>query len=93
MIWDATGNIVVAAALSERDENYTVGSGVTFDGDEFHANTRLLAAAPELLAALESIHEELTDRYDGAPDSKTLWMGRHIDAISSAIAKAKGGAA
>ena len=45
----------------------------------------LIAAAPALLEACQSILDELEDRYDGATDSKTLWMGEHIDQIKAAI--------
>jgi hypothetical protein len=39
-------------------------------------------------AAIEAILEALQDRYDGAPDSTTLWMGQHIDDLKAAIGEA-----
>lgn len=35
--------------------------------------------------AAEAILEELQDRYDGAPDSRTLWMGSHIAALEAGL--------
>jgi hypothetical protein len=62
----------------------------THDGSAFawHRNQRLIAAAPDLLAAAESIYEELSNFYDGAPDSKTLWMGEYIDRLAVLIGQA-----
>lgn len=36
----------------------------------------------EFAIAVECLLEDLNDRYDGCPDSKTLWMGRHIDTLT-----------
>jgi hypothetical protein len=52
------------------------------------ANVRLIESAPTMYAAIESILEALQDRYDGAPDSTTLWMGQHIDDLKAAIGEA-----
>ena len=54
------------------------------------ANASLIASAPNLYAALRAIFDELNDRYDGAPDSRVLWMGEHITRIQRALAKASG---
>ncbi len=47
------------------------------------------AAATARIAGLEAIlrdiHEEMDGRYDGAPDSRTLWMGIHLNAIAAAV--------
>lgn len=48
---------------------------------------KLIAAAPELLDASIAIFNELDGRYDGAPDSRTLWMGEHLDRLRRAIEK------
>ena len=54
---------------------------------------RAVNAHDAIVAAAEAIYEELDDQYDGAPDSTTLWMGRHLDALRDALAKATGAAA
>jgi hypothetical protein len=54
------------------------------------ANARLIAAAPELYEALKEIYLEIDGRYDGAHDSRTLWMGEHLTRIEAAIRKAEG---
>lgn len=54
------------------------------------ADARLIAAAPDMLSVLKALHAELSDRYDGAPDSGLDWMVRHLDALEKAIAKAEG---
>lgn len=35
--------------------------------------------------AAAAILEELQDRYDGATDSRTLWMGCHISALEAGL--------
>lgn len=50
----------------------------------------VFAAAPDLLAALEDVQGEIECRYDGAVDSNTLWLGRSLEIIDKAIAKARG---
>jgi hypothetical protein len=42
----------------------------------------------KLRATMQAILEALQDRYDGAPDSTTLWMGQHIDDLKAAIGEA-----
>ena len=59
---------------------------------EQDANARLIASAPDLLQACRGILDDLYEHYDGAPDSRTLWMSRHIQDLNTAIAKANGGA-
>jgi hypothetical protein len=58
------------------------------DDDRAQANANLIAAAPEMYEALNEIFNELDGRYDGAPDSRVLWMGEHITRIRAALAKA-----
>lgn len=43
----------------------------------------------ELISVAEAIRNELDDRYDGAPDSTTRWMGSHIFDLNKAIINAK----
>lgn len=56
--------------------------------DEQDANARLIAAAPELLAALKGMDEELS--LWGADTIETMNLTARLDAIRAAIAKAKG---
>ena len=64
-----------------------------------HATMRELREAQTKVAALEAklaalkdvlqeVREALEDRYDGAPDSRTLWMGSHLNAIENALISA-----
>lgn len=46
---------VVAAALTTQDVQYTGGEGVLPNSQQFHANHKLIAAAPELLDAVQSL--------------------------------------
>ena len=59
--------------------------------DEVVANARLVAAAPRLFAACERVMDLLEDKYDGAPDSPTRWLGEPLVLLRDALAKAKGG--
>jgi hypothetical protein len=49
-----------------------------------------IAAGPDMLAVCKETLDQMEDRYDGAPDSPTLWMGRHIDRLRAVIARATG---
>lgn len=51
MVWSKAADIPIAAALSSRDEGYTLGCGVDHDSPEYFANARLIAASPDLLCA------------------------------------------
>ena len=76
--WKTTG-----ANITDANRNHvaTVTDGGTTDGE---ANARLIAAAPELLAALKDIAE--TQWANGVPSSGALREAR------AAIAKAEGAA-
>jgi hypothetical protein len=73
--------------LGFRNDRGTLEAVDAFDD---HPDARLIAAAPELLAACKTLFEELTMRFDGAPDSRTRWMGEHVERLRAAIAKAEG---
>ena len=81
------GNLggLVGAALPWPSE---VAEGPLYEFPRVAANARLIAAAPEMYEALNEIFNELDGRYDGAPDSRVLWMGEHITHIRAALAKA-----
>lgn len=57
------------------------------DGSEAHANARLIAAAPELLVALQL----MVDRFIDTEGSYGVWENEAIEAGCAAIAKATGG--
>lgn len=40
---------------------------------------------PTLLSELQSLRDDLADRYDGAPDSPTLWMGAGLSALTQLL--------
>ena len=52
------------------------------------ANARLIAAAPELLEALEKVIREYTKSLYNS--DRALYLGRAVNAAEKAIAKAKG---
>lgn len=78
-VFDQSGNTVAKIFSSKPD-------GV-FLGDETKANARLIAAAPELLEALQA----MVAMY--APRGGRIVFDDPSDAARAAIAKAKGGAA
>lgn len=51
-------------------------------------HAKAISAVPELIAVLQEVYEEFCDRYDGAPDSKTQWMGSLMHTIEEALKKA-----
>lgn len=57
LVWGGTkeNQIVVAAALNESNRDFTGGTGVMCNSDEFYANMRLVAAAPELLESVQNL--------------------------------------
>jgi len=59
-----------------------------FPADENKANGILIAAAPDLLEAIEQIVYEADNRNDGEPQAEIGWDD--IDKARAAIAKAKG---
>lgn len=104
--WIYIGNGDIVA----RSENYCGGekdiaSVFLTANDEDEANARLIAAAPELLEALQNLSivmQELHDHWDNDRDMKvgkgllalsSLLPGydKRIDVIHAAIAKATGG--
>jgi len=67
----------------------------TVSEQDLAANARLIAAAPDLLAALEAVIEDLEGNIDGAVDGGASrdWLEdatNRLNAARDAIAKAKG---
>ena len=54
MIWSIPNDTVVATSSStcEKDEGINLGEGISNKSETFKANTKLIAAAPELFEAL-----------------------------------------
>jgi len=72
---------------------HTIIPGQTYGVDETRADARLIAAAPDLLAALEAltpILEAAESNASGNPE--WFWVSPRINAAREAIAKAKGDA-
>lgn len=89
-VWTEDGMLQVAHCLS------VPGVGMVWDRDELHANARLIAAAPELYAALEWITHVACGVSKAGPDEvgdARLRPGEYEAAIAAAIAalaKARG---
>lgn len=58
--------------------------------DEFEANARLIAAAPELLDALEDLANDISERFDMDDPSTNPGIRRAVEAARAALAKARG---
>jgi len=71
-----------------------MSSGRFIDSQEQDANARLIAAAPDMLAALRSAADFIKDRDGGDPSTETGWKSDEYLAewlrINAAIAKAEG---
>ena len=78
---DAENGLVIAAVRSREITSWEQSRPIYSWSEEGAANARLIAAAPELLDALQEIVEAQKGGYLG-------WS--HIDAASAAIAKATG---
>ncbi len=62
-----------------------------YDGEAAEANSLLIAAAPELLEALEVLHRKLVDRYDvDYPGENLAQYQPEVKLAEAAIRKAKG---
>jgi hypothetical protein len=72
----------LAEAKEEREPGFRIAGHMT------EADARLIAAAPDLLAALQSILPDAVGNHIGGPDTQV-----RIDSARAAIAKATRGAA
>ena len=77
--------------VAGRDGNCCVASGLG-DGPEAAANARLIAAAPELLAALEKLAPYAQQRAETEPPFTAKYARADYEIARAAIAKATGGA-
>lgn len=69
LIWDATGNCLVAVAQGEDHIQDMMGPDCVPINAAQRANARLISAAPELLAALKgvvAVADRKTDEFDAA---------------------------
>lgn len=65
-------------------------NSLEIDADERQSNARLIAAAPDLLAALESLVAIATEETTKFPANRVVPAGLAVSAAAHAIAKAKG---
>jgi hypothetical protein len=70
--------------------DFHIGLVVDVDRETREANARLIAVAPEMYSLIEDLRDELDNRYDGADDSRTRWMGEWIDKADTLVRKAGG---
>jgi len=61
------------------------------DSIENEADARLIAAAPDLLEALEELASDIAERFDMESPSTNPGIKYAVEAAQKAIAKAKGG--
>lgn len=69
---------------------FTVAKVSGFNMPEARATARLFASAHPMLDLLEDLEVELDNRYDGAEDSPTRWMGEYLSRLTTVINQAKG---
>jgi hypothetical protein len=65
-------------------------SDPSYDGDEDTANARLIAAAPELLDALEELVSDLEFDMSAGCNPRLVKSGKRIEYARAAISKATG---
>lgn len=81
--WSATPDGFIAAPSDQMNDGYYIAS--THGYDERLANARLIASAPDLLAALKLVREM------GWPETRqTEVPDRLLDVVDAAISKAEG---
>ena len=76
-------------SLMESLDFYKHAAG-SLDKIQLEYNARLSAITDSherLVRICRNIQDELADRYDGAPDSKTHWMATHLNALEIALSK------
>lgn len=81
-----------AAGIIGGKEDWIIAE-ICGDVPEHKANARLIAAAPELLEALERLHPQLLKFYDPSDAADTASMrriGEALELTQAAIAKARG---
>lgn len=91
LIWSLSRDFAVATALStcNRFEGHNGGEGIPPDSEQFHANAKLIAAAPGLLAECETILAEMEEKTDSVSEDVALWMEIKMNHLRAAIEKAK----
>ena len=101
--WKFSGTAGLETVRTEESRHFVAWPTVTRDGqrmpsDEVEANARLIAAAPEMLAALEVARETIKTWHEiGGPEDtagsawRSYQRSPEMVAINDAIAKATGG--
>ena len=77
-VYSDPADVMVAVAISSKDESYTLGEGVIHGSEQFHANARLIAAAPQLVEALKHVIHD-----------KDIWGAVSVEAMQQARAALK----
>lgn len=84
---DKYGNVISADKETIKVEGVSLSGRST---EETRANARLIAAAPELLAALEAMLEAVRQNIDGIPPTADQIFAKAGHSAVAAIAKATG---
>ena len=85
MVWSIPHDCVVGVGIGAKDEDYTGGEGIANESI-VAANTRLIAAAPDMYEALKAVDDYLSSNY---PDNMKLKQIA-VNKLVSALAKAEG---
>ena len=86
--WVTVGGARIAGRPADGSKNFVCDVMPPERAVSYEANARLIAAAPELLEALQAILPDAVANHIGGPDTQA-----RIDAARAAIAKATGSAA
>lgn len=70
--------------------NYSINCGVQVEPDQAEANSALIAAAPDLLAAIDSLMNAALDYWERESVASTIALGKACEVARAAIAKAEG---
>ncbi len=86
---DSYGRTIATVGANDGNNRICELCAVDLPVDSIEANAKLIAAAPELLKALNSVLEDLCDFQDAYPDLSNQFDGTFFR-INEALAKAEG---